>query len=195
MERGKNSNTAVGFPGGACGKEPACQCRRPSEREVRSLYQENPLEKEMATHSSILAWRIPWTEEPGRIQSMGLKKSQTRLKWRSTYAVEKSEMYHFSQVIKVNIGSHKSYPLWSSSPKPELIVKKTNLDKPKLRDSAQNSWPVLLKTVKVIKSRKMWDIVTAKGSPREMRGLNVCAILDGILGQKQDTGEKLIKSE
>ena len=33
--------------------------------------QEDPLEKEMATHSSLLAWRIPWTEEPGRLQSMG----------------------------------------------------------------------------------------------------------------------------
>ena len=39
---------------------------------VQSLGQEDPLEKEMATHSSILAWRIPWTEEPGRLQSMGL---------------------------------------------------------------------------------------------------------------------------
>ena len=38
---------------------------------VRSLGWEDPLEKEMATHSSILAWRIPWTEEPGRLQSMG----------------------------------------------------------------------------------------------------------------------------
>ena len=38
---------------------------------VQSLSWENPLEKEMATHSSILAWRIPWTEEPGRLQSMG----------------------------------------------------------------------------------------------------------------------------
>ena len=38
---------------------------------VPSLSQEDPLEKEMATHSSILAWRIPWTEEPGRLQSMG----------------------------------------------------------------------------------------------------------------------------
>ena len=38
---------------------------------IRSLGQEDPLEKEMATHSSILAWRIPWTEEPGRLQSMG----------------------------------------------------------------------------------------------------------------------------
>ena len=40
---------------------------------VRFLGQEEPLEKEMATYSSILAWRIPWTEEPGRLQSMGLQ--------------------------------------------------------------------------------------------------------------------------
>ena len=45
----------------------------PAMREtwVRSLGQEDPLEKEMATHSSVLAWRIPWTEEPSRLQSMG----------------------------------------------------------------------------------------------------------------------------
>ena len=41
---------------------------------VRSLGQEDTLEKEMATHSSILAWRVPWTEEPGRLQSMGLQR-------------------------------------------------------------------------------------------------------------------------
>ena len=41
---------------------------------------ENALEKEMATHSSILAWKIPWTEEPGGLQSLGLQKSQSRLK-------------------------------------------------------------------------------------------------------------------
>ena len=41
------------------------------ENQVRSLGWEDPLEKEMATHSSILAWRIPWREEPGRLQSMG----------------------------------------------------------------------------------------------------------------------------
>ena len=41
---------------------------------VQSLGWEDPLEKEMATHSSILAWRISWTEEPGELQSMGLQK-------------------------------------------------------------------------------------------------------------------------
>ena len=45
----------------------------PTRREtwVRSLNQEDPLEKEMATHSSVLAWKIPWMEEHGRVQSMG----------------------------------------------------------------------------------------------------------------------------
>ena len=41
------------------------------ETQAQSLGQENPLEKEMAMHSSILTWRIPWTEEPGGLQSMG----------------------------------------------------------------------------------------------------------------------------
>ena len=44
------------------------------ETRVQSLSQEDPLEKEMATHSSTFAWRIPWMEEPGRLQSMGLKR-------------------------------------------------------------------------------------------------------------------------
>ena len=48
------------------------------QMQVPSLYQEDPLEKEIATHSSILAWEIPWTEEPGGLQSMELQ-SQTRL--------------------------------------------------------------------------------------------------------------------
>ena len=44
------------------------------EMHVKSLNQEEPLEEEMATHSNILAWKIPWTEEPGGLQSMGLQK-------------------------------------------------------------------------------------------------------------------------
>ena len=47
------------------------------EIQVSFLGQEDPLEKGMATHSSILAWRIPWTEEPGRLQFMGCKESDT----------------------------------------------------------------------------------------------------------------------
>ena len=45
------------------------------ETQVQFPGQEDPLEKEIATHSSILAWRIPWTEEPGRRQSMGLEEA------------------------------------------------------------------------------------------------------------------------
>ena len=48
------------------------------EMQVQSLGQEDPLEKEIAIHSSILAWEIPWTEEPGGLQSMG-SQSRTRL--------------------------------------------------------------------------------------------------------------------
>ena len=47
------------------------------ETQVQFLCQEDPLEKEMATQSNILAWQIPWTEEPGGLQSMESQKSQT----------------------------------------------------------------------------------------------------------------------
>ena len=67
-----------GFPGGAFGKEPTCQCRRHRRGQFDPLDREDPLEEGMATHSSILAWRISWTEEPGGLQSMG-SQSQTRL--------------------------------------------------------------------------------------------------------------------
>ena len=52
--------------------------------QVESLGKEDPLEEGMETHSSILAWEIPWTEEPGRLQSMG-SQSQTRLKQPSVH--------------------------------------------------------------------------------------------------------------
>ena len=50
------------------------------ETQVQSLGQEDPLEKEMATHSSTLAWKIPWTEESGGLQSMRLQRSQTQFR-------------------------------------------------------------------------------------------------------------------
>ena len=61
------SSLAVGSPGGSDGRV-CLQFRRPG---FDSLGQEDPLEKEMATHSSTLAWKIPWMEEPGGLQSMG----------------------------------------------------------------------------------------------------------------------------
>ena len=61
-------------PGGASGK----RTRLPmQEMQVLPLGQEDPLRKEVATHSSIRAWKIPWREEPGRLQSIGVTKSWT----------------------------------------------------------------------------------------------------------------------
>ena len=71
----KNNNTELnskGFPGGSAVKNlPAMQ-----ETQVQFLGWEDPLEKELATHSSILVWKITWTEEPGGLKSMGSQKSQ-----------------------------------------------------------------------------------------------------------------------
>ena len=63
-----SKNTGVGCHAPLQGKFPVVQ-----ETWVQSLGQEDALEKEMATHSSILVWRIPWTEEPGELQYMGLQ--------------------------------------------------------------------------------------------------------------------------
>ena len=66
-----SSLTSIGLPGWLSSEEPTCQCWRRTETRVPSLGGEDPLEEEMATRSSILAWTIPWTEEPGGIQSVG----------------------------------------------------------------------------------------------------------------------------
>ena len=58
------------------------------EMNVRSLGWEDPLEKKMATHSSILVWIIPWTEEPGRLRSMGSQRVRNNLNSLSTHAPE-----------------------------------------------------------------------------------------------------------
>ena len=57
--------------GGATGKEPACQCRRQKRMRVPYLDGEGPLKEGLVTHFIILAWRIPWKEEPGRLWSIG----------------------------------------------------------------------------------------------------------------------------
>ena len=67
----------LGFPGDSVVKNsPAMQ--EPQEAQVRSLSWEDPLEEGVATHSSILAWRISWTEEPDGLQSICLKESQLK---------------------------------------------------------------------------------------------------------------------
>ena len=65
------AKVSMGFPGGTSGKEPACQCRRLNRSGFNPWVREYALEEGTATHSSILAWRIPWAEEPGGLQSIG----------------------------------------------------------------------------------------------------------------------------
>ena len=66
---------SLGFPHGSTVKNPPAM----QEAQVQSQGQEDPLKKEMATHSSILAWEVPWTQEPGRLQSMGSQRIQCNL--------------------------------------------------------------------------------------------------------------------
>ena len=85
------------FPCSSAGKESACNAEAP----VLSLGQEDPLEKGTVTHSSILAWRIPWTEKLGRQQSTGLQR--VRHDWEtSTFLVDEKKMLNFSlKILKV----------------------------------------------------------------------------------------------
>ena len=73
-----------------------------------SLHQEDPLEKEMATHSSILPWRIQWTEEPGRLQSMGLQR--VRHDWAHTQNKENNSQVVNEEEIHV-LGDKLCKPL------------------------------------------------------------------------------------
>ena len=63
----------MGFPGGSVVKNPPANAGD-AEMWVQSLGRKDPQEEEMTTHSSILAWTVPWTEEPGGLQSMGLQR-------------------------------------------------------------------------------------------------------------------------
>ena len=63
---------------------------------VQSLGWEDPLEQEMATHSNILAWKIAWTEKPGRLQVHGVAKTQTQLQRLSVHAGRHSGLYRHS---------------------------------------------------------------------------------------------------
>ena len=84
----------TGFPGGSIVKNP-CVVQEPQETRVRSLGREDPLEGGVAAHSSVPAWRIPWTEEPGGLQSMGSQRRRTRLKQLSTHALVHRHREHW----------------------------------------------------------------------------------------------------
>ena len=65
--------SSLASPAGSVERNPPAR-QEPQEIGVQSLAQEDSLEEDMATHSSILTWKTPWTEEPGRLQSMGLQR-------------------------------------------------------------------------------------------------------------------------
>ena len=90
------------------------------ETEVPSLGQKDPLEKEMATHSSILAWEIAWTEEPSRLHPMGSQKSWTRLS-EHTHAhlrVTQLLLIFFITISEtsLNPSDHRLHPGYKSPP-------------------------------------------------------------------------------
>ena len=84
----------LGFPNGSVAKN-LTSIQEPQKTRVWSLGREDPLEEGIATHSSILAWRIPWTEEPGKLQSMGLQVSQrVGHSWATKQHHQQEELYH-----------------------------------------------------------------------------------------------------
>ena len=98
----------AGFPSGSAVENPPAM-QEPREIQVRSLGPEDPLEEEMATHSGILAWRIPWTEEPGGLQSIGSQR--VRDDWNDSAHTNTCVLYRlFSkcgfQDFSINISYH-----------------------------------------------------------------------------------------
>ena len=82
---------------------------------VQSLGQENSLEEDMATHSSILAWRIPWTEEPGGLQSTRSQKSHTQIEWLSMHRHSAPRLSGLKPQIFIPSVSKKWRPLISDA--------------------------------------------------------------------------------
>ena len=80
----------MGFPGATVVKNPLARwMEETQETRVRSLCPEDPLEKEITTYSRILAWKIPWTEEPGGLRSWGCEESDT------TYRLSNNKKHFF----------------------------------------------------------------------------------------------------
>ena len=89
--------SSKGFPGGLTVKRlPAMQ-----EMQVQSLGWEDPLEKEMATHSSILAWEIPWLVKPDRLQSMGCKESDMTKQLHFHFSSKEQAAFNFNVAVTV----------------------------------------------------------------------------------------------
>ena len=104
----------VGFPGGRDSKE------YEQETQVQSLGQEDPSEKEMATHFCTLAWKIPWMEEPGGLQSMGLQRVKHDWATSLHLAYKENQGFLGGSVVKnlaANAGDSSWIPGWGRSPR------------------------------------------------------------------------------
>ena len=90
-----------GFPGGIVVKNLTCLCKRCRRWGVTFLAREDLLQEEIATHFTILAWKIPWTEEPGRLQSMGSQR--VGHDWTCTHrGLKTTEIYSFTVLEAAN---------------------------------------------------------------------------------------------
>ena len=99
----------LGFPGGSTIKNPP-EMQKTQETWVRSLGREDPLEKRMATHSSILAWGALWTQEPGRLQSMGSQRV------RHDWAINTFKLFTFKAIITSESHFHQLLGSWPCRP-------------------------------------------------------------------------------
>ena len=105
------------FPQGSVVKNPPTM-QETQETPFPSLGWADPLENKMTTHSSILAWEIPWTEEPGRIQSMGSQKSRTRLTdLKTTIVCPTTTKVETQDIPGVQKFSSCPFPIYTSAPK------------------------------------------------------------------------------
>ena len=111
IEKCKYLNYSSSSSGSAVKNLPAMQ-----ESRLQSLGWKDPLEEGMATHSSILAWQIPWPEEPGGLQCIG-SQSRTRLKWSCTQTIhriteDELTSSHLSTVLSRSVFTTMKSPLW-----------------------------------------------------------------------------------
>ena len=142
------------------GKEPTCQCRR-HERLKFDPWVEDPLEKEMATHSGILDWEVPWTEEPSGLKSIRVTKSRIQLSntFSSNYPVW---VWELLPVRMLTNPTHiyikdwtQSPPRPQPSPPPPNPIWGSKDESPRSRRSAQHSGLALLV---LLAWRSSWDI-------------------------------------
>ena len=113
------------------------------EIQAWSLIWEDPLEKEIAAHSRILAWEITWTEEPGRLQSMELQKSQTQLSnWKTTTTM-------YTVISSTNSdGLTSSFPIWNHCTTFAFLIAVARTSKTMLNKSGKSVHPCLLPNVR-----------------------------------------------